>query len=113
LPPLTGFIPKWITIIMLRDINWVLIIFLLLGRLINLYFYLNLTFNILLTSFTLNSLNKPINSITFSLFLVVALNGLGVFPMIMYAMTLLYKSQRHWHTIYNLWFMSRNSGHRN
>lgn len=113
LPPLTGFIPKWITIIILSGTNWVLIIFLLLGRLINLYFYLNLTFNILLSSFILNTSNKPFNPTTLRLLSVGALNILGVFPIIIYAMTLLYKSQRHWHPIYNLWPMSRNGRHRN
>lgn len=112
LPPLTGFIPKWIAIIALSDVNWVLIIFLLLGRLINLYFYLNLTFNILISSLILNTYNKSINPTPLRVFLMGALSTLGMFPMIVYAMTLLYKSQRHWHLIYSLWSLSRYSGYR-
>lgn len=113
LPPLTGFIPKWLTIVILSHENWVLVILLLLGSLINLYFYLNLTFNMLILSF----ISRPRNSYTrpgfTGLLSIIALSSLGIFPIILYAMTLLNKSQRHWHLIYNLRPMSRNSGHRN
>ena len=113
LPPLTGFIPKWMTIIILSDINWVLIILILLGRLINLYFYLNLVFNILTSSIILNSHDNSNNPVKLRILLAAGLNSLGVFPIMIYAMTLLYKSQRHWHPIHNLWPLSRNSRHRN
>nr|QWT71541.1 NADH dehydrogenase subunit 2 [Limnodrilus hoffmeisteri] len=83
LPPLTGFIPKWMTIIMLSDINWVLIMLMLLGSLMNLYFYLNLVFNMLTSSMMLNSHDNSNNPVKLSMLLAAGLNSLGVFPMMM------------------------------
>jgi len=110
LPPFTGFIPKWLTIIFLSDVNWIILILLLLGRLINLYFYLNLTFSILTLSF-INLPKKPYEKPIFvAPLFIIAVRCLGILPIILYAMTLLYKSQRHWHPLPNFWPMSRNSG---
>jgi NADH-ubiquinone oxidoreductase chain 2 len=111
LPPLTGFIPKWLTIITLRNINWILVLTLLLGRLINLYFYLNLTFNIL----TLSTLSRTKNEFKrhTTLPLIISLNSLGIFPILIYAMTLLHKSQRYWYIIHNLRSLRRGSWNRN
>ena len=49
LPPLSGFIPKWITIEILANRNPYILIILITGAIINLYFYLNITFNMILT----------------------------------------------------------------
>lgn len=48
LPPLTGFIPKWITIRILTTLSPITTLILIMGALINAYFYLNITFNFLL-----------------------------------------------------------------
>jgi len=45
LPPLTGFIPKWITIYSLSHINSILTIILIIGAIINTYYYINIIFN--------------------------------------------------------------------
>lgn len=51
LPPFLGFIPKWIIINTLADINlYTIIIILILGRLINLFYYFNITFNFILAA---------------------------------------------------------------
>lgn len=53
LPPLTGFLPKLCVIILLMDFNTPLLIVLILGSLITLYFYLILAISIL----NINSIN--------------------------------------------------------
>jgi NADH:ubiquinone oxidoreductase subunit 2 (subunit N) len=50
LPPLTGFIPKWIAISILANINPVLLMILISGSIMNLYYYLNIVFSIILSS---------------------------------------------------------------
>jgi len=61
LPPLTGFIPKWITIITIADSNPYILLALICGAIINLYFYLNITFNILLRPRIINTPSNPPN----------------------------------------------------
>jgi NADH-ubiquinone oxidoreductase chain 2 len=90
LPPLTGFIPKWVIIILLRPTNWVLVLILIIGRLINLYFYLNLTFNMLTTSLIHNTHRRHRSPKPLRLIIVLSINRLGILPIILYAMTLLY-----------------------
>jgi len=91
LPPLSGFIPKWITIEILANNNPYILIILVIGAIINLYFYLNITFNLILTPalienpiYKFNLLNNkyliPLSS--------VLLFSLPVF-IISYAMTIL------------------------
>jgi NADH-ubiquinone oxidoreductase chain 2 len=90
LPPLTGFIPKWMIIILLRPANWVLVLLLILGRLINLYFYLNLTFNMLTTSLIHNTYSEHQYPKSLRLAVVLGISRLGILPIALYAMTLLY-----------------------
>lgn len=56
IPPLTGFVPKLLTIIALAPHAPITTILLIIGSLINLYFYLLLTFNVLIIN-TKPSLN--------------------------------------------------------
>jgi NADH:ubiquinone oxidoreductase subunit 2 (subunit N) len=95
LPPLTGFIPKLSVLIILADKNIVIFILLIIGSLINLYFYLNIVINTIMiapkNTKTSNMFYSPnINSAIIA----VALLSLGVIPVIIliYAMTLLDKS---------------------
>nr|QUJ10055.1 NADH dehydrogenase subunit 2 [Tubifex tubifex] len=85
LPPLTGFLPKWLLIMALMSSNSLTIIPLLLGSYMNLYFYLNLAFNMITTSTTPTvHPQKPNNS------LLLALPGTSLLGLIMvatYAMT--------------------------
>nr|BDQ44278.1 NADH dehydrogenase subunit 2 [Amynthas robustus] len=47
LPPLTGFMPKMLAILMLASYNTPMIIILILGSLMNLFFYLNIVINMM------------------------------------------------------------------
>lgn len=58
IPPLTGFIPKLIVITKLIEYRQIIIVFLLIGALINLYYYLNITFNLLLNTNNLRINNR-------------------------------------------------------
>lgn len=55
MPPLTGFIPKWITIFTLCESTPLILLIIILGAIINIYFYINILFNSLLS---LNIFNK-------------------------------------------------------
>ena len=60
LPPLFGFFPKWIAIQSLASRNRILLpLILIIGALINLYFYLILSLPIILNTFNFKKLHKP------------------------------------------------------
>jgi len=63
---------------------------LILGRLINLYFYLNLTFNMLTTSLIHNTYSEHQYPKSLRLAVVLGISRLGILPIALYAMTLLY-----------------------
>lgn len=89
LPPLTGFIPKFITVIILTESINLTVFILLLGSVINLYFYLNIAINTILS--TPNTVtHSPIkSSATRNITIVAASLSLGIAPLIiLYAMTL-------------------------
>lgn len=95
LPPLTGFFPKLITLFILAESNIIIFLVLIIGSLINLYFYLNIVINSIIMTPETSSI-KPLrmfNNRTSAL-IVIALTILGITPfiIIIYAMTLLYKS---------------------
>lgn len=77
MPPLTGFIPKWLTIYSMSFDTPITLILLILGAIINIYFYINILFNSLLsinfhnTLFTLTSSSPKLTTIiaTISLFI--------------------------------------------
>jgi NADH:ubiquinone oxidoreductase subunit 2 (subunit N) len=91
LPPLTGFLPKWLLISSLIYIGKIVVIPLLLGSYINLYFYLNLTFNRMLSFRTVRPLINYIPT-KFPVLILPATSILGVIPLFIYAMTILHKS---------------------
>jgi len=62
LPPLTGFFPKWFTIYLISNSSFILLLFLIIGSLINLYFYLNIAFSSMLRSSSIKTnWNNSIN----------------------------------------------------
>nr|BDQ43771.1 NADH dehydrogenase subunit 2 [Duplodicodrilus acinctus] len=83
LPPLTGFMPKMLAIMMLISYNTPLIIILILGSLMNLFFYLNITINMMMSTqdTNLNS-TKHINPGS-KLMLLSSVTSMGLAPMIM------------------------------
>lgn len=58
IPPLTGFVPKVIVIIRLKSI--VVVIVLIIGSLINLYYYLNFILTMLITKYQRSASPKPL-----------------------------------------------------
>lgn len=82
IPPFTGFFPKWIVLELLSPLSAFLVIVLLFGSIINLYYYLNLSFISILKS------KKPINlkvsdSSRAPLFLILISSlSLGVIPIL-------------------------------
>lgn len=81
-PPLTGFIPKLIIIIKLIETNYTVLIFLLLGTYINLYYYLNISFNILLTRNNINPKHTTKETISKPVLIIISTAILGMFPII-------------------------------
>jgi len=89
LPPLTGFMPKFITIIILTEYTRIMALTLIIGSLINLFFYLRIVINMMLQSSNLKVL-LPAKSLSRNILLITATFSLGLRPLILlYAMTLL------------------------
>lgn len=110
LPPLTGFIPKLITIIILTQSIKITIFILVAGSVINLFFYLNIVINIIFSTPNLKQLRPVKSKITNVLTLITARLSLGLRPLIIiYAMILLYQSQRYWNPLFHSWRLSRHS----
>lgn len=112
LPPLLGFIPKWTLLEQLIGQTYTtLSIILIIGSLINLFYYLTIVINLFITSppVTYNTLKTSFNPLEPT-----ALFTLSIAPTIfilLYALILLYKPQRHWNTIFYFRCMSRTSRH--
>jgi len=86
LPPLLGFFPKWLIIIKIFPILPIFTLILISGSLINLYYYIIIIINIILTSFKSNLNLKIFLAPTFLLNII----G-GTILTLIYAMTLFYK----------------------
>nr|BDQ43979.1 NADH dehydrogenase subunit 2 [Pheretima okutamaensis] len=83
LPPLTGFMPKLLAITMLASFNSSLIIILILGSLMNLFFYLNIIINMMMSTQNMNmSITKKMNGQS-TLLLMSSLTSMGLAPLIM------------------------------
>jgi len=91
IPPLTGFLPKWLIILLLSDSRPWLLLSLIVGSFINLFFYLNLSLNILISPISASKFSHKLkySPVTASISFI-ALSSLGLLPIILYAMTLLY-----------------------
>lgn len=93
LPPLTGFLPKWLIISYLISYNQTIIFLLLIGSYLNLYFYLNLVFSLISSSVTNIQTAQTTKSRRLKFILLApGTSLLGIIPIIIYALTLLYKS---------------------
>nr|BDQ43615.1 NADH dehydrogenase subunit 2 [Pithemera bicincta]BDQ43940.1 NADH dehydrogenase subunit 2 [Pithemera bicincta] len=83
LPPMTGFMPKMLAITLLSTYSMPLIIILIAGSLMNLFFYLNIIINM---SISTQNMNTHIKSPTMKKMTLLALSGvtsMGLAPMIM------------------------------
>ena len=83
IPPLTGFIPKLMVITKLIEYRHVIIVFLLIGALINLYYYLNITFNLLLNVNNLRMNNRRKTNSILPPFIVSSTILMGILPIIL------------------------------
>jgi len=91
LPPLTGFLPKWLIISALIPSIKIVVLPLLIGSFINLYFYLNLVFRGISSILNMDSKYQPTYP-ELPLLILPATATLGTIPIFIYAMTLLNKS---------------------
>nr|YP_009244962.1 NADH dehydrogenase subunit 2 [Amynthas robustus]AMO27086.1 NADH dehydrogenase subunit 2 [Amynthas robustus] len=83
LPPLTGFMPKMLAIMMLANYSTSMIIILIMGSLMNLFFYLNIIINMMTPNQNMNTnMPKHIKSPNMLLLLSSA-TSMGLAPMIM------------------------------
>jgi len=82
LPPLTGFIPKLITIVILIESIEPIVFILVAGSVISLFFYLNIAINIIFSIYTLKPLKPMKNKIVSSIILAAATLSLGLRPLI-------------------------------
>lgn len=93
LPPLTGFIPKILAIIILAELNTIIIIILILGSLINLFFYLNIIINRLVSNQNISTTKNKYIKNSSLLLLISSVTSIGLAPIIiLYAMIIFYKS---------------------
>lgn len=114
LPPLTGFIPKILAIIILSRYNTPIIIILIMGSLINLYFYLNIIIGIIAPNQNTNIYTKKSINIPNYLLILSGITSIGIAPIIIiYAMIIFYKPQRYWNTILHFRYLSRYNWSRN
>nr|YP_010425944.1 NADH dehydrogenase subunit 2 [Amynthas deogyusanensis]USL47914.1 NADH dehydrogenase subunit 2 [Amynthas deogyusanensis] len=83
LPPLTGFMPKMVAIMMLANYSMPLIIMLILGSLMNLYFYLNIIMNMTMSNKDMNMYSNKQPKMLSTPALLSSIVSLGLAPMIM------------------------------
>nr|BDQ44070.1 NADH dehydrogenase subunit 2 [Pheretima lactea] len=83
LPPLTGFMPKMLAIMMLASYSTPLIIILILGSLMNLFFYLNMIMNMMMSNQDMNMKSIKYPKLTSAPLLLSSVMSLGLAPMIM------------------------------
>jgi len=110
IPPITGFMPKWISIIYLSQFNTTLLLLLIIGSLISTYYYLSIIFSALL-NFNLEAKQNSIKLFTYpsQYASILATASLLILPftLLLYALNIFYKPQRHWHTIFPSWYLGR------
>nr|YP_009244897.1 NADH dehydrogenase subunit 2 [Amynthas cucullatus]AMO26995.1 NADH dehydrogenase subunit 2 [Amynthas cucullatus] len=83
LPPLTGFMPKMLAIMLLASHSAPLIMILILGSLMNLFFYLNIIINMSTSSQDMNSTEPKYIKSPPMILLLSGVTSMGLAPMIM------------------------------
>ncbi len=88
IPPLTGFLPKLLAISTLIRTHYIVILIILVGSFINLYFYLNVAFRANIQSIfsTSNKSSKTTTATT----IILSTSILGILPILTCAMTYIY-----------------------
>lgn len=80
IPPFTGFIPKWLTIYTICQNSPLILIIIIIGAIINIYFYINILFNSLL-SINFSLLNLNINKISTKIPPIIATLAISLLPL--------------------------------
>nr|YP_009164271.1 NADH dehydrogenase subunit 2 [Amynthas longisiphonus]AIR76368.1 NADH dehydrogenase subunit 2 [Amynthas longisiphonus] len=83
LPPMTGFMPKLLTIMLVSTYSTPLIIILILGSLMNLFFYLNIIINMMTSSQNTNMEPVMHSKVTGVVLLMSSVTSMGLTPMVM------------------------------
>nr|QGZ09958.1 NADH dehydrogenase subunit 2 [Eisenia nordenskioldi nordenskioldi] len=83
LPPLTGFMPKLMTILLLMSTMKILILLLILGSVMNLFFYLNIVINLLFLNPAMKMRAPQTKSLPSNLITTFSMISLGLSPLIM------------------------------
>jgi NADH-quinone oxidoreductase subunit N len=82
IPPLTGFLPKLIVIFKLIETNFITLVFLLIGAYINLYYYLTITFNLILSRNNISQTYKYNTNYLIPVIVTTSTAMLGIIPII-------------------------------
>lgn len=82
IPPLTGFIPKLIIIFKLLETNYIILVFLLIGAYINLYYYLNITFNLIIRRNNIAFKYERKNNYSLPIIVILSTSIIGIIPLI-------------------------------
>lgn len=88
IPPLTGFIPKLLAIYTLITTNYIIVLLILIGSFINLYFYLNVAFRANIQPLFIKT-NKASKTPSATI-IILATSILGTLPILICAMTHIY-----------------------
>nr|BDQ43563.1 NADH dehydrogenase subunit 2 [Amynthas gracilis]BDQ44382.1 NADH dehydrogenase subunit 2 [Amynthas gracilis] len=83
LPPLTGFMPKMLAILMLSSHYSPIIIILILGSLMNLFFYLNIIINMMMSDQNMNMNSTKYIKISNMFLIMSSVTSMGLAPIIM------------------------------
>jgi len=81
IPPFTGFIPKWLAILTLCQQSPIILLIIITGAIINIYFYINILFNSLL-SINLTNINQSINKISRQRPTIIATISISLLPLL-------------------------------
>lgn len=82
IPPLSGFIPKLIVIFKLIETNYTILLFLLIGAYINLYYYLNITFNLIIRRNNIASKYERTIKYNLPFIIILSTSTIGLLPII-------------------------------
>lgn len=88
IPPLTGFMPKLIAIYTLIPANYIVVLLILIGSFINLYFYLNVAFRANIQPLFIKT-NKSSKAPSATI-IILSTSILGALPILTCAMTYIY-----------------------
>ena len=82
IPPLSGFIPKLLVVFKLIETNYIILLFLLIGAYINLYYYLNITFNLIIRRNNISLKYERTIKYNLPFIIIISTSTIGLIPII-------------------------------